>query len=68
MIKFFKNFIKTLLNEGKVSKYFKYAFGEILLVVIGILTDLQINNWNEKVNPNLKTTSKSFVFFRNTFS
>lgn len=34
--------------ENKTSKYFKYAIGEILLVVIGILIALQINNWNEK--------------------
>lgn len=33
--------------ENKSSKYFKYAFGEIILVVIGILIALQINNWNE---------------------
>ena len=33
--------------ENKTSKYFKYAIGEILLVVIGILIALQINNWNE---------------------
>ena len=30
-----------------MGKYFKYAFGEIILVVIGILIALQINNWNE---------------------
>lgn len=48
MIKFFRSIRKTLLNEGKTSKYFKYAIGEILLVVIGILIALQINNWNEK--------------------
>ncbi len=33
--------------DNKTSKYFKYAIGEILLVVIGILIALQINNWNE---------------------
>ena len=33
--------------ESKTSKYFKYAIGEIILVVIGILIALQINNWNE---------------------
>ena len=35
------------LSEGKTSKYVKYAIGEIVLVVIGILIALQINNWNE---------------------
>jgi hypothetical protein len=35
------------MNQNKTSKYFKYAIGEIILVVIGILIALQINNWNE---------------------
>lgn len=46
MIKFFRNLRKTFLNENNTSKYFKYALGEIILVVIGILIALQINNWN----------------------
>ena len=33
--------------ENKTGKYFKYAIGEIVLVVIGILIALSINNWNE---------------------
>lgn len=36
------------MSEGKNSKYFKYALGEIILVVIGILIALSINNWNEQ--------------------
>lgn len=47
MIKLFRNIRKNLLNEGKISKYFKYAIGEIVLVVIGILIALQLNNWKE---------------------
>ncbi len=47
MIKFFRNIRKNLINEGKTSRYLKYAIGEIILVVIGILIALQINNWNE---------------------
>lgn len=47
MIKFFRNIRQTLLIEGKTSKYLKYAIGEIVLVVIGILIALQVNNWNE---------------------
>ena len=48
MIKFFRNIRKKLLTEGNTFKYFKYAIGEIILVVIGILIALQINNWNEQ--------------------
>lgn len=47
MIKLFRNIRQNLLNEGKTSKYLKYAIGEIILVVIGILIALSINNWNE---------------------
>lgn len=47
MIKFFRNIRQNLLSEGKTGRYFKYAIGEIILVVIGILIALQINNWNE---------------------
>lgn len=48
MIKFLSHIRKNLLNEGKISRYFKYAIGEIILVVIGILIALAINNWNQK--------------------
>jgi hypothetical protein len=47
MIKFFRKIRQKLLTENKVSKYLLYAIGEILLVVIGILIALQINNANE---------------------
>ena len=48
MIKFFRKIRQNLVMENKTGKYFKYAIGEIVLVVIGILIALQINNWNEK--------------------
>ena len=47
MIKFFRTIRQNLLGEGKTGKYLKYAIGEIVLVVVGILIALQINNWNE---------------------
>lgn len=47
MINFFRRIRQNLVSEGKTAKYFKYAIGEIFLVVIGILIALQINNWNE---------------------
>jgi len=48
MIKFFRKIRQNLLSEGKTEKYLKYAVGEIMLVVIGILFALQINNWNNQ--------------------
>ena len=57
MIKFFRHIRKELMEQNKTSpnnsvgragKYFKYAIGEIVLVVIGILIALQINNWNDQ--------------------
>jgi len=46
MIKFFRNIRHHMIKENKVSSYLLYAIGEIILVVIGILIALQINNWN----------------------
>ena len=48
MIKFFRKIRQNSLSDGKTGKYLKYAVGEIVLVVIGILIALQINNWNEQ--------------------
>ena len=48
MIKFFRNIRQSLIMEKNTAKYLKYAIGEIVLVVIGILIALQINNWNEQ--------------------
>ena len=47
MIPFFRKIRKTLADDNKPLKYMRYAIGEIVLVVIGILIALSINNWNE---------------------
>ena len=57
MIKFFRHIRRSLLEQNKMGKYFKYVIGEILLVVIGILIALQISNWNEN-RENLKKANK----------
>ena len=48
MLRFFRQLRQRLLAENKFSKYLLYATGEILLVVIGIIFALQVNNWNEQ--------------------
>jgi hypothetical protein len=48
MIKFFRKIRYDLMEKNKTGKYFKYAIGEIVLVVIGILIALSINNWNQE--------------------
>ena len=48
MIKFFRKIRQNLLMENKTGKYLKYAVGEIVLVVIGILIALQISNLNQE--------------------
>ena len=54
MINFFRKVRQNLLSDGNTVKpsitagrYLKYAIGEIVLVVIGILIALQVNNWNQ---------------------
>ncbi|MGS2727129.1 DUF6090 family protein [Psychroserpens sp. BH13MA-6] len=47
MIKFFRRIRLRLLTEGNTGKYLKYAIGEIVLVMIGILLALQVSNWNQ---------------------
>ena len=48
MIKFFRKIRQNMIKENRASKYMLYAIGEIILVVIGILIALQINNWKEE--------------------
>ncbi len=59
MQKFFRIIRKKLIEKDNVRKYLLYAVGEIILVVIGILIALQINNWN--VNKTNLKESKEFV-------
>ena len=85
MIKFFRHIRQSLIMENKTGssakasakagKYLKYAIGEIILVVIGILIALQINNWNEQrkirqseqdILNNLKETTDTNVLTINT--
>ena len=49
-MKIFRKTRQKLASENKVSSYLRYAIGEIVLVVIGILIALQVNNWNELTN------------------
>ena len=58
MLQFFRKIRQKLLITGKTTKYVNYALGEIILVVIGILIALQINNWNEI----RKERNKAFAF------
>jgi len=64
MIKLFRNVRKNLVSDKssikRTSNYFKYAIGEIVLVVLGILIALQINNWNED-----RKTSQQEVLYLN---
>ena len=47
MLKFFRKIRQNLIDQGDAKRYLLYAIGEILLVMIGILLALQVNNWNE---------------------
>jgi hypothetical protein len=78
MIKFFRNIRQKLAAENKVMAYLRYAIGEILLVVIGILIALQVNNWNENrkehlieikylknLKHDLQSDSTDLVYYKN---
>lgn len=59
MLKFLRHIRQTSLSENKLSKYLLYAVGEIILVVIGILIAIQVNNYNEKKKERIK--EKAFL-------
>ena len=77
MIKFFRHIRQNLIMKNKTStsskasakygKYLKYAIGEIILVVIGILIALQVNNWNEnrktktEINQTINSLEKDLI-------
>ena len=61
MIKFFRKIRYDLMEKNKTRKYLKYALGEIILVVIGILIALTINNWNE----NRKLHNQEIIYLNN---
>ena len=59
MIRFLKNVREKLIKQKEYSKYIPYAIGEIVLVMLGILLALQVNNWNEERN--LKEFEKKLI-------
>jgi len=67
MINFFRKIRKKLADDNKPLKYMRYAIGEIVLVVVGILIALSINNWNEDqqtdVNLRIKLESLKYTLF-----
>lgn len=54
MINFFRKIRKKWADDNRPLKYLRYAIGEIILVVIGILIALQINNWNDRRRSDLR--------------
>ena len=59
MLKIFRTARKNMMKKNKTTAYFFYAIGEIILVMIGILLALQVNNWNE--NKQIKESLNSYV-------
>ena len=64
MIKFFRRIRYNLMEQNKTGKYFKYAIGEIILVVIGILIALSINNWNEDRKDKVREKATLYKFLQ----
>ncbi len=54
MLYFFRRLRRKLIQEGKLRRYLFYAVGEILLVMVGILLALQVNNWNQRKRNSIK--------------
>ncbi|MBO6881439.1 DUF6090 family protein [Winogradskyella sp.] len=64
MIKFYRQIRQSMINQNRTKKYLLYAIGEIILVVIGILIALQINNWNE----NRKSAKQENLYLKRLLS
>ncbi|HEY5689502.1 MAG TPA: DUF6090 family protein [Yeosuana sp.] len=64
MIKVFNSIRQKLISQNKLSKYLVYAIGEIILVVIGILIALQVNNWNEELKTRKEEQNTLVKLFR----
>ena len=64
MINVFRKIRRSMIKEKKVRNYLLYALGEILLVMIGILLALQVNNWNEdrKLKTSINNTLRSISY------
>ena len=58
MIPFFRKIRKKMADDNKPLMYMRYAIGEVVLVVIGIIIKLQINNWETDLLQPLKYTPK----------
>ena len=63
MLKFFRTIRQKLLAQHKIGQYLKYAIGETILIVVGILIALQIDNWNEnrKEKADVKTHLQNLI-------
>jgi len=67
MIPFFRKIRKKMADDNKPMKYMRYAIGEIVLVMVGILLALQVNNWNE-LNKETKEEKVILSSFNQEFS
>lgn len=65
MFRFFRHIRLDLLEKNKTGRYLKYAIGEVILVVIGILIALQINNWNENRKLQIAQNTLLVNFYEN---
>lgn len=68
MLHFFRKMRKALIPENRFGRYFFYALGEIVLVVIGILIALQINNWNAEQKLKKQEISILNILLENLYS